>query len=112
MHSMLEECSKQQIPSIMIYMVIEKGKHMLRVRANRSEAEIKIMWGALHAIDDAAVDSAAKALLALEGVTDWDNYPEDGKKQVRFLARTAIEAAYKAHAPKAPPVSPKPTIIM
>jgi len=110
MGSMMNECTKQKVPALLIYAVKEENRLMIRVRANRPAPEVQEMWDALHTIDDAMIDTAAKALAALD-LVPWENLNTDQQNQVRSLASTAIRAALRTNAPQPPMVSPGPRII-
>lgn len=105
MRSMLTSVQQRGIPALIIYTVKENSKLMIRTLSFRTAAEIKVIWDTLHRVDDDMIENAAKALAAMDQVP-WEQFGEEQKDQVRLIARTAIMAALRTHAPLPSPVTP------
>jgi hypothetical protein len=109
MANLLKDAQKQRVPLIAIYSTLENEKLMLKVVANCGEAIMKQLWGQVFPLTDAAIETAAKALAATEG-QNWDGLDDGPRAAFLSIARTAVTAAYRAHAPKLPAAEPTPII--
>jgi len=109
MQSLLSDAKKQRIPVVAIYTVLENGKLFLRIISNTTEKITAQLWAQISPTSDAAIETAAKALAAMES-QDWNALDEGARNACRAIARTAVTAAASTHAPKLPSAEPSPII--
>jgi len=109
MANLLKDAQKQRVPMIAIYSTLEDGKLMLKVTANCGENIMRQLWSQVFPLTDAAIETAAKALASTEG-QNWDGLDDGPRNAFLSIARTAVTAAYRTHAPKLPASEPSPIV--